>query len=279
MPTTIDKATVIWRSSNSAVIDNDGAINPPSVDSTELTLTAKIIYNEQEVERVFRVKVMPPTTSYILGYTRSTDVAKSPGEMEDNIRAITNVLHLAYSYDSGENYTALHNNTGILFPLVDFGPDAINGETKVLKNPYIFRMKDGSFGIVATRSTVDGEQAKIEKTSMILFTSVDMIKYKEIGLINLNTDLTVSHPVVEIDSMTGNYRIEWTTSNGTVYYNTTSDFTDVSQPEKQVAYKITQETPSTNIKYAVPHNQIAVSDMELKAIINKFSRVINTVGL
>ena len=275
IPTSIDKATVIW-CSEPDVVGDDGIINLPNEGSTDVKLTAKIIYNELEVDKVFHVKVMSQTSCFILGYIRSTDVAKKPGEMEDNIRAITDALHLAYSYNDGNTYTPLHNNTGILFPLVDFNPDPVNGETKVIQDPYIFRMKDGTFGIVATRTSVDKKQNKAEKTSILFFTSDDLITYKEVGLVSLNTDLTSRNPVVEVDSLSGNYRIEWTASNGNVYYNTTSDFTDVSQPKLQKGYKIIPEKPIVDIKYAVSGNQIAVSDVEANTIINKFSRVINT---
>ncbi|HLR68107.1 MAG TPA: family 43 glycosylhydrolase [Virgibacillus sp.] len=275
IPTSIDKATVIWNSEPNVVSD-DGIINSPNERSTDVKLTAKVIYNALEVDKVFHVKVMSQTSTFILGYTRSTDVANKPGEMEDNIRAITDALHLAYSHNDGKTYTPLHNNTGILFPLVDFNPDPVNGETKVIQDPYIFRMKDGTFGIVATRTNVDKKQTKAEKSSILFFTSDDLITYKEVGLVSLNTDLTASNPVVEVDALSGSYRMEWTASNGDVYYNTTSNFTDVSQPKSQRGYKIVPRKPMVDIKYAVPGNQIAVSDAEAKAIINKFSRVINT---
>lgn len=276
IPTSVDETPIVWSSSEPAVVSNDGMINAPNEDATNVKLTATIIYDEHEMDTVFNVKVMPKSSCYMLGYTRSTDVAKKPGEMEDNIRAITNALHLAYSCNGCDTYTPLHNNTGILFPLVDFNLDSVNGETKIMQDPHIFRMLDGTFGIVAIRSNVDKKQTSIEKTSILLFTSNDLITYKEIGLLSLNTDLTASNPVVEIDSLNGDYRIEWTASNGEVYYNTTQDFTDISQPELQQNYKIGLENPTVDIQYAVPGNRIAVSDSEAKAIINKFSKVINT---
>src|SRR5699024_2417825 len=148
------------------------------------------------------------------------DVANKPGEMEDNIRAITDALHLAYSHNDGKTYTPLHNNTGILFPLVDFNPDPVNGETKVIQDPYIFRMKDGTFGIVATRTNVDKKQTKAEKSSILFFTSDDLITYKEVGLVTLIADLTDTNPVVEVDVLSGRYRMERTAANVTEYYIT-----------------------------------------------------------
>lgn len=276
LPTTIDEATITWESSDPTVLNDDGVIISTRSDIAEVTLTATVIYNKNEVKRVFHVQVIPETTFYILGYTRSDEAAQEPGEMEDNIRAVTKSLHLAYSLDGGETYTALHNNTGVLFPLFDFAPDPVNGETKVLTSPYIFRMKDGTFGVVAIRANVESKQTDTERTSIILFTSDDLITYKEVGLISLNTELTISKPVVELDATTGNYRIEWIASDGTVYYNMTSDFTEVSEPEAQTDYKIAQEVPETDIKYALPVNYIPVTEIEAKKIINKFSKVINT---
>src|SRR5699024_1448310 len=137
-------------------------------------------------------------------------------------------------------------------------------------------IKEGTFRIDATRKNVNKKQTKAEKSSILFFTSDDLITYKEVGLVSLNTDLTASNPVVEVDALSGSYRMEWTASNGDVYYNTTSNFTDVSQPKSQRGYKIVPRKPMVDIKYAVSGNQIAVSDAEAKAIINKFSRVINT---
>ena len=92
IPTSIDGARVIW-SSEPNVVGDDGKIHSSSEDSTDVKLVAKIIDNVQEVNKVFHVKVMPKSSSFILGYTRSTNVAKKMGEMENNIRAITNALH------------------------------------------------------------------------------------------------------------------------------------------------------------------------------------------
>ena len=58
----------------------------------------------------------------------------------------------------------LLNNTGVLFA------KAQGETTKLLKEPYIFRMKDGSFGVLAVRVT-QGETAADEVGTLLFFTS------------------------------------------------------------------------------------------------------------
>ena len=73
-----------------------------------------------------------------MSYTRS-NVAAALGQS----------MHLAISED-GENFEALHNNTGVLFAKADL--DGWNaGTTRTLVTPWLFRAADGGMGVIAVR--------------------------------------------------------------------------------------------------------------------------------
>lgn len=58
-------------------------------------------------------------------------------------------LHLAVKNDSG--YQALYDNCGLMYAKAEI---AANGKLnpKNLKNPYVFYMKDGQYGIISVRT-------------------------------------------------------------------------------------------------------------------------------
>ena len=54
------------------------------------------------------------------------------------------------SAKDGENFEALHNNTGVLFAKADL--DGWNaGTTRTLVTPWLFRAADGGMGVIAVR--------------------------------------------------------------------------------------------------------------------------------
>lgn len=115
-------------------------------------------------------------------------------------------MHLALSAD-GSAYEALHNNMGLLFAKT-YNVDAEGDESKILSEPYIFRMPDGTFGIVAVRAQTSGTDA--EDAGKVLFcTSEDLIDYQEIGMIDLKTEGIIKAPACEYDGANEQYRITW----------------------------------------------------------------------
>ena len=118
--------------------------------------------------------------NYILCYTRT------PKENLIYTPKLAYSMHLAYSKD-GENFEALNHNSGVLFAKATENEDS-SLNAKSLKNPYLFRLKDGSFGVVAVRTEPNGEQDPESKGNVLFFTSSDLLQYEEVGLIDLQTD-------------------------------------------------------------------------------------------
>lgn len=259
LPASVGGAAIAWSSSDISVIGKDGDIHPPTEGMADVTLTATVSYAGQQAKKIFNIKIIESSPSYMLGYTRSGG------------SVVTDALHLGYSQD-GAAYTALNNNTGVLFPKADFS-DSIEGVTNKIIHPYIFRMQNGEFGVIATRLGNSG-QTVAEKSSVLLFTSENLITYQEIGLISLHTNEAVNNAMAEYDASTGEYRIEWKAADGTGYYNTTKDFVNVSVPKKGSAFAA--DTPSTDIENAIPVNRIPVTKAEAKVIVNKLAKVTNT---
>lgn len=86
----------------------------------------------------------------VLCYTRTPQ--------EDIIYAsrLAHSMHLAYSED-GKHFQALNHNSGVLFAKATQHEDGML-QAKSLKNPYLFPMADGRFGVVAVRTEADGQQ-------------------------------------------------------------------------------------------------------------------------
>ncbi len=205
LPASIGDIQIAWDDGDAGIIQEDGTVSAPE-ENTRLTITADITYNGKEYHRTYKVLVMEKTAEYVMSYTR-TNVSAALGES----------MHLAYSAD-GENYTALHNNTGIFFAKADL-TTSVAGTTKTLTEPYLFRMADDRIGVIAVRS--DGK--------IILGITKDLMTYEE-RIISLNTNLGVTEPACEYDGT--QYVITWKDAGGQLYKNTTEDFTTISNPDK-----------------------------------------------
>lgn len=207
---------------------------------------------------------------YILCYTRENDdtvKGRSGGLNGMYQSAATDSMHLAYSPD-GVNFEPLNNNTGVLFAKND------GDNTKVIRQPYIFRMKDGTFGVIAVRAN-EGESVPDKKGSVLFFKSADLISYEEVKLLELGGDDYVTDPSCEYDEASDSYCIKWTgMDTGISYENNTKDFA-TADPCVECDYK-KAECRKSGITYAIESNVIKVSAKEAKKIYNKLGIVTNT---
>jgi hypothetical protein len=74
-------------------------------------------------------------------------------------------MHLAYSED-GKYFKDLNHNSGVLFAkATDKEDGTINARS--LKNPYIFYMSNGTFGVVTVRTEPYGEIDKQSKGKIL----------------------------------------------------------------------------------------------------------------
>ncbi len=217
-----------------------------------------------------RVLAASPASAkgYILSYTRSGTA---------NMK--TNSMHLAYSED-GTNFTSLNCNTGVLYVKTDYeeNPSNVAGINKWIKEPYIFRMADGSFGVLAVRENIDNSGKDTSHVgSVVFFTSPDLISYTQKGFLSLNSSqITIKNPSCEYDSTNAVYTIYWQDRDGNMYSNTTMDFENISEPVSASYDTSAPECDVTDISDELPSSIIPVSQDELTKIKNKLGTITNT---
>lgn len=190
--------------------------------------------------------------NYVLCYTRK------PQENLIYSEKLAYSMHIAYSED-GVEFQELNHNSGVLFAKAT---ENDNGSlnAKSLKNPYLFYLADGTFGVIAIRTEAEGGNDEKSKGRVLLFTSEDLLQYKEIGLIDLKGDTYVSDIKCHYDEDKKVYVICWSDENGNYYKNFTADILNInsaSMPEKTEAFVI--ETVNAEIEGIEPRNVIGVS--------------------
>ncbi len=189
---------------------------------------------------------------YVLCYSRKAK--------EDIIYAekLAYSMHLAYSRD-GENYEALNHNSGVLFAKATDNED-LTMNPKSLKCPYIFYMEDGTFGVLAIRIEVNGDNDDESKGKVLFFTSDDLLQYEEVGLINLHPDVFVQDILCNYDKDKKVYQIRWQDESGQWYFADKADLFDLEASVQVVKISNPNKTDkvSTDIEGIVPGNVIAV---------------------
>ena len=215
--------------------------------------------------------------AFILCYTKPGigcyDATNYPGHDHAYNCDWEHAMHLAVSKD-GKAFTALRNNTGILFPKCTFTEGRIQGTTKTLLYPWIFRMADGSFGVSAVRRNQNAPDP-LSVGCMMLFTSKDLVRYEEACFLKLS-DGEIKNPRCRWDDQKDAYYVEWETAEGlfcgyTKYFKEIRDVKPCSSPTFEAA-------SDYGIEGCVPGNVIEVTEEE-EDVIRKHFDVIYNVGV
>lgn len=167
----------------------------------------------------------------ILIYTRKPE--------KEYTESLSNSIHLAYQNESGD-FQPLNQNYGILFPSATIDDKNVIHE-KGLKNPYLFRMKDGSFGMIAVRVTKEGNDDRESKGHILLWTSKNLISFCDHGLMKLCDDLWVREARCEFNHTLNVYEIHWQDNKGDFYINKIPDIlhnSGMPMPVKTSGYPI-----------------------------------------
>ena len=115
--------------------------------------------------------------AYLMNYTRApvNEVLYDP--------KLAYSMHLALSED-GNHYRALNHNSGVLFAKATENADG-SLNPKSIKNPWLFWLPDGSFGVAVIRTGGDGEDDEESRGCVLCFRSGDLLSYEELGLLKL----------------------------------------------------------------------------------------------
>lgn len=188
-------------------------------------------------------------------------------------------MHLALSSD-GVNFQGLNHNSGVLFALATENEDGSLNPMS-LKNPYLFPMKDGSFGVLAVRILADGEEDESSKGSVLLWTTDDFLIYEEMGLIAL-CDCFVEHIACTFDEATGCYRLDWNDTNGKNYYMVTESLMPiqsdalVNESSDLFSQNALSDIHTTDMEGAILHNKMEITAEQAERLKNKLLTPENT---
>src|SRR5699024_2143549 len=126
LPTTVGDMELDWTSSAPEVIGTDGTLTRPE-EETEVTLSAAFTRNGHSTQRTYTVSTLAQPAGTVAAYVPA---GEPPG---------SDVLHLAAAA-TGQEYTALNANQGVLYPRFGTG-------TSRFAHPTLFRRPDGTFGL------------------------------------------------------------------------------------------------------------------------------------
>ena len=153
---------------------------------------------------------------------------------------------------------------------------------KSLRDPYLFRLAEGGFGVVATRTNRGGEPDGSERSAFLLAVSRDLTAYTQLGLVRIVTDGGVNRPAVVFDENAARYVISWHDDTGGSHGATTEDIVGAARSgealmvDDGVAMTCDGRIPNDcGISDAVPGNIITVGEAEVKRLSARFGRVYN----
>ncbi|WP_345800342.1 family 43 glycosylhydrolase [Microbacterium sp. AZCO] len=256
------------------VTDTIATTSAQPVDST-ITVRVTDAATAATTDRAFAVRVLPAaTTSQLLAYSRT---ATTVGEANNADVALS--MHLAL--ENGTGWTPLNENYGIFFAKTSTTPPA-SGTTdsiiRSLRNPHLFYLADGSYGIVSTRTARGGASDGTQASSLLFAKSADLLSYQEVGLVNLGVTSGVNEPAVVWDSASRRYVVSWTSDAGAPYYTTFGDLADAST--RGAVLRGTVGSNAGNAGTGVPNyasgNSIAVAKNVVDALKVRFGRIANT---
>ncbi|MCI7791863.1 MAG: family 43 glycosylhydrolase [Lachnospiraceae bacterium] len=93
-------------------------------------------------------------------------------------------MHLAYVNEQNQA-KAFNHNSGVFFVKATENADG-SLNPKSLENPYVFKTKQGTYGILATRIEGDGGEDAESKEHLVYAETNDFIRYEEKGLISIH---------------------------------------------------------------------------------------------
>lgn len=128
-------------------------------------------------------------------------------------------MHLALQEEDGK-LISLNRNSGILYAKATQREDGVLN-AKNLKNPWLFKMKDGTFGVVAQRTEPNGEADLTATGKLMFFTSANLINYTEHPLLDLSRGEKIEDVVCTYSSEKQEYLLVWKEEKG--YFSVTTD--------------------------------------------------------
>jgi len=177
-------------------------------------------------------------------------------------------MHLAIQEENGM-IIPLNHNSGILYAKATQNEDGTLNAMN-LKNPWLFEMKDGTFGVIAQRINPDGSDDASSVGKLLFFTSRDLIYYTEHPLVDLGRGNAITDAVCFYRSDENAYIFMWQEEDGGYYSLMTESMEDISDSsvmisessnfERVTAVNLTVPTGSSLPEGAVLRNALDVTN-------------------
>ncbi len=175
-------------------------------------------------------------------------------------------MHLALGEEG--KFQALNHNSGVLFAKATENEDG-SLNAKSIRNPYLFVMRDGTYGVLAVRVDGDGGEDVESPGKAIFFTSHDLLEYKEEGLLPL-CEGAVDRVVCSYDPGKEMYEISWCQSDKQWYR---AELKHIECMDKRITGVKVDElilpAVETEIEGAVAGNVISIPDETAKRLQQK----------
>ena len=152
----------------------------------------------------------------IMGYTRTVC------ENECYEAKLAYSMHLAIKTEK-ESFTPFNHNSGVLFAKATENPDG-SLNAKSLKSPWLFKQKDGGFGVMAVRVEAEGQNDEESRGSVLVWESENLISYRELGLLKLG-EAFIDTVSCYYEEKIGAYVICWREEDGILRYGKVPNLT------------------------------------------------------
>ena len=156
LPTSIGKAEISWGSSNGSVltvVDGTAKVTRPADTNANVTLTATLTLGKVSTSKAFSLVVLAQGANVV------TYVSNDPALSTESLKGQAGGMKIAAEEDDG-SYAVLHKNQPIMYTALG---------AKAYAAPALFRMADGTFGLVAGDGGSNG--------TILFYTSDDLIDY------------------------------------------------------------------------------------------------------
>jgi len=276
VPAAPEGATVRVTGSGAGVTVGD-TIETDAVDAVDTTIDVEVadMASGAKATRSFAVRVLPAGASQeLLAYNRvPTTVATA------NNADVALSMHLAVGEDG--RWTPLNENYGIFFPKTSVTPPTggtSDGIIRSLRDPHLFYLEDGDFGIVSTRTARGGGADGTQSSKLLLARSGDLRSYQEIGLVDLGVSSGVNDPAVVFDSAAHRYLVSWMSDAGAPMYTTFDDLTDEGTRGEVLRGTITANAGAEgqSVQDYDSGNIVPVAGDVVDALEVRFGRIANT---
>lgn len=266
----------VYTSSDPAVtVSSSGEIRSTSAAAVDTRITAAITASGERLSKTFEVRVLPAAQSRsVLGYQRTP---LAPQVYDTDLAAS---LHLALG-DADGSFTALHDNTGVLFAEGLQTADHLHSTT-TFRSPWLFHRADGEgYGVLGVLADAAGVPLASHAGRLVYFETDDLRQYRQVGYVRVDS-AAVSSPRAVWDSASDRYVLSWSTASGAVRTAHVSSLAAAASGSASVSapaagVPVDARVPAaTGIDGAIPGNAITIDAATARALEIRFGRIVNT---